>query len=418
VHGVVKTPQAAWNLIGDRWRPARSAASFPTLDPATGEELAPVADSDASDVADAVAAARSAFESTWRFRTAEERAKLLYRLADLIDANAAELAQLESRDSGKPVTLASTVDIPRASRNFRFFAGAVLHTQTPCHQTDLAALNYTVREPVGVVGLITPWNLPLYLLTWKVAPALAAGNCAVAKPSELTPLTAVRLGELALEAGFPPGVLNLVFGTGAKAGAPLVEHPDVGAVSFTGGTATGEKVALSAAKRFAKCSLELGGKNPNVVFADCDLDEAIETSVRSSFANQGQICLCGSRILVERPIYERFVEGLVAKARALKVGDPAAPETQVGALISRPHLEKVSGYVALARAEGAKILCGGERPAGLPGKLSGGAFLAPTVIADVPPESRCLSEEIFGPVVTVTAFDTEPEAVRLADATR
>jgi aminomuconate-semialdehyde/2-hydroxymuconate-6-semialdehyde dehydrogenase len=414
----VNWPRRAFNLIGDRWLPAACGATFPTLNPATGEVLAPVADSGPEDVDRAVAAARDTFERAWRHRTAEERARILTRIADAIDANADALARLESADSGKPVALARTVDIPRASRNFRFFAGAILHAESACHPTDGAALNYTLRQPVGVAGLITPWNLPLYLLTWKVAPALAAGATCVAKPSELTPLTAVALGEIALEAGLDPGALNLVFGTGARAGAALVAHPDVAAISFTGGTATGEHVARAAAARFKKVSLELGGKNPNLVFADCDMDEAVATSIRSAFTNQGQVCLSGSRILVERPLMPRFVERFADRARAMIVGDPAADATEVGALISPEHLARVSGYVDLARSEGGHVACGGSRPDGLPAHLARGSFLAPTVITGLEPGSRCQTEEIFGPVVTVTPFDSDDEAVQLANATR
>lgn len=406
----------ALNFIDGKAVPARSGATFPTLDPATGLELARVADSGPEDVDDAVRSARAAFDGPWSKTTAAERSRLLYRLADLIEANAASLARLESQDAGKPITLASTVDIPRAVSNFRFFAGAILHTQTPCHAVDGSALNYTVREPVGVAGLITPWNLPLYLLTWKVAPALAAGNTVVAKPSELTPLTAFALAELAIEAGIPAGVLNLVMGTGARAGAALVAHRDVPLISFTGGTVTGTHVNREAAGQFKKVSLELGGKNPNVIFADCDFDEALETTVRSSFANQGQICLCGSRILVERPIYERFTAALAARARALKIGDPADPATQVGALVSEAHRAKVEGYIEIARREG-RIVAGGERPTDLPARVANGAYLKPTVITDLPADSRCLSEEIFGPVVSITPFDTDAEAARLANST-
>lgn len=379
--------------------------------PATGEVIAKIPDSDEHDVSDAVYAARIAFES-WSKTPAAERSRLLLKLADRIEENFEELARLESQDTGKSITLARRLDIPRAMANFRFFATAILHHASEAHVTDRVALNYTLRQPVGVAGLISPWNLPLYLLTWKIAPAIASGNTCVAKPSELTPLTAHRLGELSLEAGVPPGVLNIVHGFGAKAGAAICEHPGVPLISFTGGTVTGAKVAAAAAPLFKKLSLELGGKNPNLVFADADLDEAVATSIQSSFANQGEICLCGSRIFVERSIYEMFVERFVAATRRLRIGDPRDPATDVGALISEAHLAKVTGYLALAKEEGGTILTGGnrvDRP---------GWFLEPAVITGLGIDCRVLNEEIFGPVVTITPFDGEEEAVRFANSTR
>jgi aminomuconate-semialdehyde/2-hydroxymuconate-6-semialdehyde dehydrogenase len=399
------------NFIDGAFAPPRSAAYFDDLEPASGEAIAEIPDSDRPDVDDAVAAARRAFPS-WSRTRAEERSRILLRLADLIEQNLDALAELESRDSGKPVSLARRMDVPRAVANFRFFATAILHHASEAHVTDRLALNYTLRQPVGVAGLISPWNLPLYLLTWKIAPAIASGNTCVAKPSELTPLTAHRLGELSLEAGVPPGVLNIVHGFGAKAGAALCEHPDVPLISFTGGTVTGAKVAAAAAPLFKKLSLELGGKNPNLVFADADLDEAIATSIQSSFANQGEICLCGSRIFVERSIHEMFVERFVAATKRLRIGDPRDPATDVGALISEAHLAKVTGYLALAKEEGGTILTGGnrvDRP---------GWFLEPAVIIGLGIDCRVLNEEIFGPVVTITPFDDEEEAVRFANSTR
>jgi aminomuconate-semialdehyde/2-hydroxymuconate-6-semialdehyde dehydrogenase len=387
------------------------------VNPATGDVIAAVADSDKTDVDAAVAAASEAFPG-WRRTPAEDRSNLLMRVADLIEENFDDLASLESEDSGKPVSLARRLDVPRAVKNFRFFATAILHAETKCHPTDDGALNYTLRQPLGVAGLISPWNLPLYLLTWKIAPAVAAGNCCVAKPSELTPLTASQLGELVREAGIPPGVINIVHGRGVSAGRALTSHPHVPVISFTGGTKTGQDVMALAGPLFKKVSLELGGKNPNLVFADADLEEAVATSIRSSFANQGEICLCGSRIFVERTIYDEFLERFVAQTKKLKIGDPQEPETEVGALISRDHLKKVSGYIELAKEEGGEVLSGGRPPASLPERLRGGSFLEPAVIAGLDVQCRTMQEEIFGPVVTVTPFDSTEEAIAYANGSR
>ncbi|HWC65874.1 MAG TPA: aldehyde dehydrogenase, partial [Thermoanaerobaculia bacterium] len=387
------------------------------FEPATGEAIAEVADSDAADVGAAVAAASKAFPD-WRRTPAEERSRLLMRVADLIEENFEDLAALESRDSGKPISLARRLDVPRAVANFRFFATAILHAETKSHSTGEIALNYTLRQPLGVAGLISPWNLPLYLLTWKIAPAVAAGNTCVAKPSELTPLTALRLAELVREAEVPPGVINVVHGRGVGAGRALTSHPDVPLISFTGGTKTGADVAAAAGPLFKKVSLELGGKNPNLVFADADLEEAVATSIRSSFWNQGEICLCGSRIFVERSVFDRFLERFVERTKALHVGDPQDPATDVGALVSEAHLRKVAGYVELAKREGGEIVCGGGAPSDLPERVRGGWFLEPTVVVGVPCSGRVMQEEIFGPVVTVTPFDSVEEAVALVNGTR
>jgi aminomuconate-semialdehyde/2-hydroxymuconate-6-semialdehyde dehydrogenase len=396
-------------------RDAPTADALDDLEPATGRVLARIPRSTPSDVDAAVAAARAAAPG-WAATSTEARAALLDRLAAALEARADELAALESRDSGKPVALARRMDLARAVANLRFFAGAARHQETGCHESA-TALNYTLRRPVGVVGLITPWNLPLYLLTWKVGPALAMGNTIVAKPSELTPLTAAALARLATEVGLPPGVLNVVHGLGAECGQALVEHEHVKALSFTGGTVTGRRVAATAAPMLKKLSLELGGKNPTLIFADADLDAAIAGAARAAFTNQGEICLCGSRILVQRAVYDRVVEGLVARARALQVGDPADPSTDVGALISHDHRAKVEGYLRLAVDEGGAVLCGGERP-DLPAPFDGGAFLTPAVVAGLPATCRTATEEIFGPVVTVHPFDDEDEAVAMAHAVR
>jgi aminomuconate-semialdehyde/2-hydroxymuconate-6-semialdehyde dehydrogenase len=397
--------QALGNFIGGAFVPPASGEYFDDVEPSTEEAIARVPDSDERDIDAAVSAARSAFPG-WSSTPAAERSRLLLRIADLIEHDFENLVELECRDSGKPSSLARRLDIPRAMANFRFFATAILHESTEAHLTDTTALNYTLRQPLGVVGLISPWNLPLYLLSWKIAPAIAAGNTCVAKPSEMTPLTANRLAELVNDAGVPAGVINIVHGYGSKAGRALTCHDDVAAISFTGGTVTGAAVAANAAPRFKKISLELGGKNPNLIFADADLDDAIATSVRSSFWNQGEICLCGSRIFVERSVHDAFVERFVAATRALRVSE------DFGALISAAHLAKVLGYIELAKDEGGVIVAGGQR---LDRK---GYFVEPTVITYLSCDCRVLQEEIFGPVVTITPFDGEEQAIEFANSTR
>ncbi|HEV8124224.1 MAG TPA: aldehyde dehydrogenase [Gemmatimonadales bacterium] len=387
------------------------------IEPATGQVIAKVPASDGRDVDCAVQAAEAAFPG-WSRTAAAERSRLLLRIADLIERDLDALARLESQDTGKPISLARTMDIPRAVANFRFFATAILHTQSETHATDYAALNYTLRRPRGVAGLISPWNLPLYLLSWKIAPAIATGNTAVAKPSELSPMTAAALAQLCREAELPPGVLNVVHGLGTSAGAALVKHPAVRTISFTGGTATGAELARTAAPLFKKITLELGGKNPTIIFADADLDLAIATTLRSSFSNQGQICLCGSRLLVEESVYQAFLEKFVAGVRALRIGDPMEPETQQGAVISAAHREKILRYIALAKEEGGTILTGGGPPASLPERCRGGFFVAPTVITGLGPSCQVNQDEIFGPVVTVQSFKTEDEAIQLANDSR
>lgn len=399
------------NYIGGEFVAPRSGQFLDDFNPATGARIARVPRSGAADVAAAVAAARALAPSS-----GAQRAELLERIAAGIEQRAEELAQLESQDTGKPIALARGVDIPRAILNFRFFAGAIRHDRTDCHEMA-GALNYTLRRPLGVVGLITPWNLPLYLLSWKTAPALAMGNAVVAKPSELTPLTAQALAEIVHDAGAPSAAFHLVHGLGPEAGQALVEHPGVAAISFTGGTATGARVAAAAAPQFKKLSLELGGKNPTIVFADADFEAAVAGTVRAGFLNQGQVCLCGARVLVQRPLYERFVEALVARVRAMRIGDPADPQTELGALISPQHRDKVEGYLRLARAEGGTLRCGGERPE-LGEPWGNGAFLAPAVVTGLDPGCRTATEEIFGPVVTVHPFEDEAEAVALANGVR
>ena len=402
------------NYVGGRFVEPHSRAHLENVEPATGRPYSLLPDSDERDVGQAYDAAHLAFRD-WSRTPAAERSRVLLRIADLIDANHDRLAEAESIDTGKPISLARAVDIPRAAANFRFFATAILHTESEAYATDDVALNVTLRAPRGVAGLISPWNLPLYLLTWKIAPAIATGNTAVAKPSEVTPMTAFLLCRLCDEAGLPPGVLNVVHGLGPKVGAAVVDHPGIPAISFTGGTGTGAAIAASAAPMLKKLSLELGGKNPYVVFADADLDDALETGVRAAFTNQGQICLCGSRMLIERPAYDDFVAGLVERAKARRIGDPLDPATEHGALVSRAHLDKVRGAIARAVEEGGEILGGGRRPEGLPERCAEGFFLEPTVIAGLGPHCRTNQEEIFGPVVTVQPFDDEDEAIALAN---
>jgi aminomuconate-semialdehyde/2-hydroxymuconate-6-semialdehyde dehydrogenase len=397
-------------------RPAGPVAGryLDKIAPATGAAIARVPDSDERDVALAVGAAERAFPA-WSSAPAAERSRILARLAEAIERDLEPLARAESIDTGKPIALARTLDIPRAAANFRFFATAILHTATEAHSTDRVALNYTLRRPRGVAGLISPWNLPLYLLSWKVAPAIATGNTAVAKPSELTPTTAALLADLCTDAGLPAGVLNIVHGLGSKAGAALVAHPSVGTISFTGGTATGQAIARAAAPMLKKLTLELGGKNPTLVFADADLDLHLATIVRSAFANQGEICLCGSRVLVQDSVYEGFLERFVNQVRGLRIGDPLTVETDQGAVISAAHRDKILSYIALAREEGGRVLIGGGPPDSLPDGCRGGWFVAPTVIVGLPMGCRTNQEEIFGPVVTVTPFRDEAHAVELAN---
>jgi len=383
--------------------------------PSEGKVYSVIPDSGSEDVAKAVAAARLAFP-LWSEMAAEKRLSLLLKIADLIDRDLDKLAAAESEDNGKPITLAKTLDIPRAASNIRFFATAAMHFASEAHVTGADAVNYTIRAPIGVVGCISPWNLPLYLLTWKIAPALASGCTVVAKPSELTPMTAYLFSILCMEAGLPGGVLNIVHGLGTKAGQAIVEHPEVSAISFTGGTTTGKKIASTAAPMFKKLSLELGGKNPNLIFGDCDFEKAVTTSVQSSFSNQGEICLCGSRILVERNIFEQFVGEFVKRTKALVVGDPREENTRLGALVSEAHLKRILSYINLAKEEGAVILWGGNELR-VKGRCEGGYFVEPTVIVGLDEKCRTNQEEIFGPVVTIMPFDTEEEGIRYANGT-
>ena len=378
------------------------------FDPATGEVAAQVADGDARDVDAAVAAAQAAFPA-WSSLPNSERARWLERLADAIEARLDEFAQVEASDGGKPLALARDIEIPRAISNLRFFAHAATQFASESHHGE-AGLNYSLRLPLGVAGCISPWNLPLYLFTWKIAPALAAGNTVVAKPSEVTPRTATLLGEVASHIGFPHGVLNIVHGLGPKVGEAIVTHPGTKAISFTGSSAVGRRIAGIAGPMLKKTSLELGGKNATLVFADSDWRKHLDTLVRSAFQNSGQICLCGSRLLVERAIYDEFRDALVERVQALRIGDPLEAGTQIGPLVSQAQFDKVLACIERARSEGGRVLCGGaaiDRP---------GWFIAPTVIDGLGADCATNREEIFGPVVTLQAFDSDDNALQLANA--
>jgi aminomuconate-semialdehyde/2-hydroxymuconate-6-semialdehyde dehydrogenase len=403
------------NYIGGEFLPAVGEAWFENFEPAHGRVYGRIPDSDANDVALAVEHAQKALP-TWRDLSADERSAYMLRLAEALERNLEKFALAESIDSGKPLSLTKAMDIPRAVHNLRFFATAILHTQSEAHDASPVALNYTLRQSIGVVGCISPWNLPLYLFTWKIAPALAAGNCVIAKPSELTPMTAFLLAELCKEINLPAGVLNILHGTGAKVGAAIVEHPAIKAISFTGGTQTGATIARTAAPMFKKLSLELGGKNPVLIFADAEYEKMLTTTVRSAFTNQGQICLCGSRVFVERSIYEKFKKDFVAEVGKLHVGNPQEASSNLGAVVSEAHQQKILNYIALAQEEGGKVLTGGT--AVHPQGCEKGWFVAPTVIEGLPYNCRTNQEEIFGPVVTIQPFDTEDEALMYANSVR
>lgn len=402
------------NYINGELVPPISSLYIENVNPAEGKVYSFIPDSDQRDVDAAAAAALDAFKM-WSEMSTDKRCAILSKVADLIDRDLDTLARAESIDNGKPVKLAKTLDIPRASANIRFYAQAGVHFASEAHVTGVEAVNYTLRVPSGVAGCISPWNLPLYLFTWKIAPALAAGCTVVAKPSEITPMTAYLFSKLCIEAGLPKGVLNIVHGYGSVVGQAIVEHPRITSISFTGGTVTGKKIAATAAPMFKKLSLELGGKNPNIVFADCDFEQALSSSVQSSFANQGEICLCGSRILVERPLYQKFVEELVRRTNALVVGDPNEDATNLGPLVSEAHMNKVLSYIELAKSEGGTVLTGGKRVS-IDGRCRSGYFVAPTVITGLPQTCRTNQEEIFGPVVTVSPFDSEADVIDMANS--
>lgn len=404
------------NYINGSLQEPTSNNYLENINPATGKVYSLCPNSDETDVDLAYQAAKAAFPD-WSNMSANNRSKILLKLADLIEQNIDKLAIAESIDQGKPVWLAKLGEIPRAVENIHFFATAIEHFASESHSMGNHAINYTLRTPIGVVGCISPWNLPLYLFTWKIAPALAAGNCVVAKPSEVTPMTAYLFSELCIEAGLPKGVLNIVHGLGGKVGSAIVSHPGISVISFTGGTKTGAEIARVAAPMFKKLSLELGGKNPNIIFADCNFYKAVSESVRSSFTNQGEICLCGSRIFIEKPIYEKFKAAFIEKAKAMKVGNPLLDDTKVGAIASQMHFDKVLSYIDLAKEEGGTILLGGHAIK-FDGENADGYFIAPTIIEGLAYNCRTNLEEIFGPVVTLTPFETKEEVLEMANATQ
>lgn len=403
------------NYINGVFEAAQSGKYFDNIEPAKGEVYSQIPDSQSEDVEKAVRAAKSAFP-IWSQLSIEDRGEWMTKVADGIANRMDEFIAAESRDNGKPMKIAEHVDIPRAISNFKFFATGIQHFASESHNMVGVGINYTLRKPLGVVGCISPWNLPLYLFTWKIAPALAAGNCVVAKPSEVTPYTAYLLCKVMDEVGFPKGVLNIVHGFGQSAGDAIVRHKETKAISFTGGTATGKAIASIAAPMFKKLSLELGGKNPNIIFDDCDFDEMLKTTIRSSFANQGQICLCGSRIFVQKGIYDKFKNAFVEKIKRAKVSNPEDPKAQLGAVVSEGHMEKVLGYIKLAQEEGGTVLAGGKRVT-LDAPFDKGYYIAPTIIEGLDYQCRTNQEEIFGPVVTITPFETEEEVLTMANST-
>lgn len=404
------------NYIGGNLIGPLSGNFIENINPATAQVYGQIPDSHKRDVDAAVSAAKKIFPF-WSTTSVDERFKILNRIAELIDENLDELALAETNDNGKPLWLSKKIDIPRASANFRFFATGIMHFATESHNMEDKAVNYTLRQPIGIVGCISPWNLPLYLFTWKIAPALAAGNCVIAKPSEVTPVTAFLLSKICKEAGLPDGVLNIIHGTGPGAGEAIVSHPEVKAISFTGSTRAGERIASIAAPKFKKLSLELGGKNPNIIFADCDWEKMMKTSVQSSFSNQGEICLCGSRILIEESVYDKFRTEFVERIKALTVGDPLDEKSNQGAIVSKIHFNKIMNCIDTAKKEGGTILCGGNAVK-LEGRCANGYFIEPTVIEGLGPGCQTNQEEIFGPVVTLQSFKTEEEALQLANATQ
>jgi aminomuconate-semialdehyde/2-hydroxymuconate-6-semialdehyde dehydrogenase len=403
------------NYINGELRKPIDGEYLDNLEPATGQVYSYIPASKTADVEQAVKAAEEAFPR-WSNAGIKFRSEVMLRIAAGIKKYENELVAAESKDNGKPESLARLVDIPRAHDNIHFFATAIEHFASESHHMENLAINYTLRRPIGIVGCISPWNLPLYLFTWKIAPALAAGNCVVAKPSEVTPMSAYLFSKICIEAGLPKGVLNIVHGLGPDAGQAIVEHPKVKAISFTGGTKTGEHLARTAAPMFKKLSLELGGKNPNIIFDDAAIDKAVETSVKAAFSNQGQICLCGSRIYIQDKLYNEFRDKFVDAVAKLKLGDPKNPDTNIGAIVSKTHFEKILNHIDRAKDEGGKILIGGQAVKGK-GRCADGYFIAPTVIEGLTPKCSTNKDEIFGPVVTLNRFKTEDEVVDLANGT-
>jgi aldehyde dehydrogenase (NAD+) len=400
-------------LINNRWVPSESGKTFATVNPSTGEEICQIAEADAADVDKAVHAARRAFEhGPWRKLPASQRGRMLHRLADLIEKHADELAALESLDNGKPVSIAKAVDVAATVGCFRYFAGWSDKVHGKTIPVDGDFFCYTRHEPVGVVGQIIPWNFPMLMLAWKLAPALATGNTVVMKPAEQTPLSALRIGELIVEAGFPEGVVNLLPGFGPTAGGAIARHMDVDKVAFTGSTEVGQLIMEAAAKsNLKRITLELGGKSPNIVFADTDLDEAVEGAHFGLFFNHGQCCCAGSRVFVEEKIYDQFVEKSGARAKRRTVGDPFDPKTEQGPQVDQIQFDKVMSYIESGRHQGAKLVCGGDRVG------DRGYFIEPTVFADVQDEMKIAREEIFGPVMSIIPFKTADEVVDRANRT-
>ena len=403
------------NYINGTLQAAISGEQLEVYNPSKGKVYALAPDSDARDIELAVQAATEAFP-LWSSLSIEERYRYLLAISNKIETQLSHLALAESIDNGKPLWLAKEVDIPRASSNFRFFANAITQFASEAHETDSQTINYTLREPIGVVGCISPWNLPLYLFTWKIAPALAAGNTVIAKPSEVTPMTAYLLAKICIEVALPKGVLNIVHGLGQKVGAAISAHPKIKAISFTGSTRVGAEIAKVAAPMFKKLSLELGGKNPNIIFADCNYKKMLDTTIRSSFANQGQICLCGSRIFIERSLYPKFKKDFVEQAKAMRVGLPLEADTKLGAVVSKIHYEKILSYINLAKQEGGNILCGGKA-VHFEGEYKNGWFIQPTIIEGLSFDCKVNQEEIFGPVVSIMPFDSEEEVLTFANST-
>jgi len=409
----LNAPQQILNFIDGEFCDPESGNFLENSNPATGQVYNQIPDSNFEDVQLAVDAAKKAFPK-WSNSTTESRFRIMNKMAELIEENMDALALAETNDNGKPLWLSKKVDIPRAAENFRFFATGIMHFASESHSMQGKAINYTLRNPIGIVGCISPWNLPLYLFTWKIAPALAAGNCVIAKPSEVTPMTGYLLSMIAQEAGLPAGVLNIVHGNGPNCGSEIVKHPEIKAISFTGSTRAGKEIASVASPMFKKISLELGGKNPNIIFSDCNWEKMMCTTLQSSFANQGQICLCGSRILIEESIYDQFKIEFIERAKKLTVGDPLDEKSKQGSVVSKVHFEKILACIELAKSEGGKILLGGNALQ-MEGRCANGYFIEPTIIEGLPANCRTNMEEIFGPVVTLQSFKTEEEALTLAN---
>ena len=403
------------NYIGGKHCEPYNQEYIDNVDPSTGEVYSLIPNSSSEDIEKAVLASQEAFP-LWSSMGIEKRSTILMNVADKIESRLDEFIAAESKDNGKPISLARNVDIPRAISNFRFFATSILHFSSESHYMEGVGINYTTRKPIGIVGCISPWNLPLYLFSWKIAPALATGNCVIAKPSEVTPYTAFLLSTVLEEAGVPAGVLNIVHGLGEKSGDAIIKHPKIKAISFTGGTQTGAYIAKTAAPMFKKLSLELGGKNPNIIFADCDFDEMLKTTIRSSFANQGQICLCGSRILIEKSIYQKFKLAFIEKLKRYKVSFPTDPDARMGAVVSKGHMQKVLSCIELAQKEGGKVIFGGNQIK-MNAPYDKGFYIEPTVIEGLPYNCKTNQEEIFGPVVTIMPFETEEEAIQISNST-